>query len=240
MGKVEMKLIFGELIIAFFALQSNPDGSGGNAPDILQYVMLNADVTHQYTGFDPHAVHGIVTQDDGYIASGFSLYSEGNPKYEGFVTRVDLCDDLSKYSSSTGVFLDQPGNNCADSFTWSFKTNTRTLNDKLVMMAESPDGKYILAVGVKESNHYAFHRYIIKLSAATGELIWAILMPLDDPDIGMKSGYESIAFTQDGGFIMSGFAHYTSDEFPYFKSSGQVDDGKPLLEKFSVDVANAV
>ena len=78
--KGEMKLIFAELIFGVFALESNPDGSGGNAPDILQYVMLNADVTYKYTGFDPHAVHGIVTQDDGYIASGFSLYSEGNPK----------------------------------------------------------------------------------------------------------------------------------------------------------------
>ena len=64
-------------------------------------------------------------------------------------------------------------------------------------------------------------------------------MPLDDPDIGMKSGYESIAFTRDGGFIVSGFAHYPSDEFPYFKSSAQVDDGKPLFEKYSAGVASA-
>ena len=64
-------------------------------------------------------------------------------------------------------------------------------------------------------------------------------MSVDDAAIGKRSGYESVAFTQDGGFVVAGYANYKNTEFPFFKSSGQVDSGNPLLEKFSASVANA-
>ena len=66
-------------------------------------------------------------------------------------------------------------------------------------------------------------RYVVKINALTGEHIWSINMPVDDAVIGKKTGYESIAFTQDGGFVVSGFVH----------------SGAPLFEKFSASVANA-
>ena len=64
-------------------------------------------------------------------------------------------------------------------------------------------------------------------------------MPFNDIDVGKKSGYETISFTSDGGFIVGGYCNYKSDEFPVFKSSGQVDSGKPILQKFPATVANA-
>ena len=53
-------------------------------------------------------------------------------------------------------------------------------------------------------------------------------------------GYESIVFTQDGGFIAGGFAkgEYNSINDIFFKSGGQVDGAFPLAEKFSPQVRN--
>ena len=100
---------------------------------------------------------------------------------------------------------------------------------------------------------------IVKLDAKTGAEIWTMLLPTTQTNIGKKSGYETIAFTEDGGFIVGGYCKYTSEEFPFFKSSGQVskivnsvvykivittlrikvDDGQPLLQKFSANIAGA-
>ena len=63
---------------------------------------------------------------------------------------------------------------------------------------------------------------IVKLDAKTGSEIWTLLLPTTQTNIGKKSGYETIAFTADGGFIVGGYCKYTSAEFPFFKSSGQV------------------
>ena len=51
-------------------------------------------------------------------------------------------------------------------------------------------------------------------------------------------GYESIVFTEDGGFIAGGFAkgEYNSINDIFFKSGGQVDGAFPLAEKFSPQV----
>ena len=47
------------------------------------------------------------------------------------------------------------------------------------------------------------------------------------------TGYESIVFTEDGGFIAGGFAkgEYNSINDIFFKSGGQVDGAFPLTEK---------
>ena len=62
-------------------ITNHPNGTGGEAPEMYQYVMVNADASNSYTGFDPHAVHGIVTQNNGYIAAGFSVVKETNGKF---------------------------------------------------------------------------------------------------------------------------------------------------------------
>ena len=65
-------------------------------------------------------------------------------------------------------------------------------------------------------------------------------MPSTEAGIGKFSGYESIVFTADGGFIAGGFANGQHDSIDqlYYKSGGQVDSGNPLAQKFSAQVAN--
>ena len=82
-----------------------------------------------------------------------------------------------------------------------------------------------------------YKRWLVKLDAATGEKIWEITMPSGGL-FGDRSGYESVEFTSDGGFIAGGFANRFGN-MPQFKSGGAVDDGRPIFEKFSPEIAQA-
>jgi len=78
---------------------------------------------------------------------------------------------------------------------------------------------------------------LVKLDATTGALIWEIILP-GDAMSGPRAGYESIAFTADGGFIAGGFTNYEGN-FPSFKSGGQIDSGNPIFQKFNAATAAA-
>ena len=77
------------------------------------------------------------------------------------------------------------------------------------------------------------------MSVTDGSTIWETTMPETEANMGNKSGYESIKFTSDGGFIVGGFANFDETGFPSFKSGGQVDRGNPIYQKFSKTVADA-
>ena len=47
---------------------------------------------------------------------------------------------------------------------------------------------------------------MVKVDANTGATIWEFSMPSTDARAGKHSGYESVVFTEDGGFIAGGFA----------------------------------
>ena len=68
----------------------------------------------------------------------------------GFVTRIDLCEPVSQYENPFGTTLTAPGNNCKSKFKWSFLNKNSGRNLKLAWVAESPDGSYILAAGVRQ------------------------------------------------------------------------------------------
>ena len=78
------------------------------------------------------------------------------------------------------------------------------------------------------------------LNVSLGAEIWSIEMPTDNSD-GLssqsQSGYESIAFTSDGGFIAGGWGNHEGG-WPSFKSGGQVEFGVPIYQKFSAAVAS--
>ena len=131
-----------------------------------------------------------------------------------------------------------PGTNCANSFTWSWREPITTKDAKLVWVALSPDGSYVLAVGVRQTATTTHQRYVVKLNAQTGAQIWSFLMPTG-AGFGARSGYETIAFTQDGGFIVGGYGTAFDTAFPNFKSGGSVDEAYPILQKFSAATASA-
>ena len=107
-------------------------------------------------------------------------------------------------------------------------------DDMFGYVAASPDKSYLIAVGLRYELSWTvshnlwliefrptdllwktfrqgkttkiFHRWVVKIDANTGATIWEFSMPSSDARVGKHSGYESVVFTEDGGFIAAGFA----------------------------------
>ena len=71
---------------------------------------------------------------------------------------------------------------------------------------ESPDGSYLIGAGIRQpgSVKTTFNGYVVKLDAATGAKLWEFDY---NTGSGTRSGFETVHFTADGGFIVGGFTH---------------------------------
>ena len=198
---------------------------------------------------DPHPVHGLVTKDGAaYIVCGKgNEHGETGSSIDGFVLRINPCPQQSDYGKHyLGVALNRAGNNCQTNYKWVTRIGSLGRYDFTSWVSESPDGKYIIAVGATNvgvgSPHIA--RVITKLDAATGGIIWSATLPID-AGLGTEksSAYESVVFTSDGGFVVSGVSNLpfggSPTQGPMFKSAGQIEEGTPLIEKYPASIANA-
>ena len=83
-------------------------------------------------------------------------------------------------------------------------------------------------------------RWLVKLRASDGAVIWEMMMPVDNSDgMGARNGWETVEFTSDGGFVVGGWANKQSGNVPSYKSGGQVDEATPIFQKFSSTVAQS-
>ena len=64
--------------------------------------------------------------------------------------------------------------------------------------------------------HMPFKTFKFQLDSATGQKIWSFDKLESD-----RSGFESVQFTEDGGFIVGGFKNSGLIPMPTFKSGGQ-------------------
>ena len=132
------------------------------------------------------------------------------------------------------------GNDCSKNLAWAWRSTHSGKDDQFGYVAVSPDKTYLIAAGVIAGDQKAeFKRWLVKIDAKTGRSIWEIVLPSDDKEIGFASGYESIQFTSDGGFIAGGWAQGDYMKMPAYKSGGQIDSGVPLAQKFGPEVAQA-
>jgi len=221
------------------------DGTCGAAKAVESYMFVNFEgftMSNLQVGIDPGLCHLDHIGNHAWVGVGSALSKETNGLGQTIVTRIDRCPDLSSYSKPTevevGVPADPASIDCKSDYTWTYK-GSATKNNRAGYVATSPDGTYVLIAGVKEKSSNAYARWIVKLDAATGQEMWSIEMPTTNKDglsKNKQAGYESVAFTSDGGFIAGGFANYQG-EFPPFKSGGQVEGGTPLFQKFKANVA---
>ena len=188
----------------------------------------------------------------GYIVcgKGNELGEEGGgSSIDGFVLRINQCNAQSDYGQHyLGVRLQSKGNNCRRNYKWVTRIGAINRYDFTSWVAESPDGSYIIAVGTTNvgfGNKRYLSRTITKIDSSSGRKIWSAILPTTDNLGGSRnSGYESVVFTSDGGFIASGFTNNPMDTSsasvgPMFKSAGQVEEGYPMIEKFPASVANS-
>ena len=196
-------------------------------------------ITPNAVAQDPRLLHLAHINNNAYVAVGTGLSKlDGNGKAEAVAARVDICQPISQYENPTDTMLSSPSgvSSCATNYSWAWKTNTG-FHDQFGYVAVSPDKSFVLAAGVREVGP-DLARWLVKLDAQTGQEIWQLTMPTTDAEMGKQSGYESIQFTADGGFIAGGWGINYEDGFPGFKSGGQVDQGTPIFQKFSASVAS--
>ena len=151
--------------------------------------------------------------------------------------------DIKQYGSpaeSLATDITRIGDDCSKNLAWAWGSSHSGKDDQFGYVAVSPDKTYLIAAGVIAGDQKAeFKRWLVKIDAKTGRSIWEIILPSDDREIGFASGYESIQFTSDGGFIAGGWAKGDYLQMPSYKSGGQIDGGVPLAQKFGPDVAQA-
>lgn len=220
------------------------DGTCGPAKAMETYLYVNFEgetITNNQVSLDPRLCHLDTIGNDAFVAGGNGITDFNNPKSQSVITRVDRCPSISSYSNPTENELGVPSAanfNCKKDYSWTYKGSS-TLHNMIGMVATSPDKTYVLAAGVKEVTGNKHARWIIKLDAVTGQEIWSFEMPTGGTLGGTskQSGFESIAFTKDGGFIAGGWGRHHSNGWPAFKSGGQVEFGTPIFQKFSKNVA---
>jgi hypothetical protein len=203
------------------AVTDHSNGLGGEAPCLQSYSGV---WESEEVGWDPHAVHGIQAADGGYVAVGMALEEEeGSESHDSFVvkTKGDCIPD------ETYSVLDGSGCNALD---WTTRFGTEGKTDMAMWVAESPDGTYMIVTGISEASDGLPKMNIVKIDESDGSIMWEM-------SYGTGSGVESVAFTSDGGFVVSGFldTEEPANEMG-FKSGGQAE-GTPFVGKISAEDA---
>jgi len=214
------------------AFTFNADGTGGTAPAVRHYAVVNGEANVAATGHGPHAADGQVCADGGYLAAGISVPTEMSQIGQCVVSKVMPCATAAEYAMPLGNDLNGAGANCAENFKWAWLNNNNNRYCHMVSVKESADGSYILAAGTRQSTSTSnnYNGYVVKIDSATGTTIWEFDYLTG---AGSRSGFETIHLTSDGGFIVGGFMNRVDTEKPGFKSGGQVDQGIPVMHKFS-------
>ena len=80
----------------------------------------------------------------------------------------------------------------------------------VVQVAESPDGKSLIAVGVQQTSSSSIYTDLAvwKINNADGAIVWTMNYKggkIMDGDLVEGSAAQSIAFASDGGVIIGGF-----------------------------------
>jgi len=210
----------------------NADGTGGSAPAVRHYAVVNGEANAAATGHGPHAADGQVCADGGYLAAGISVPTEMSQIGQCVVSKVMPCATAAEYAFPLGNNLNGAGANCAENFKWAWLNNNNNRYCHMVSVKESADGSYVLAAGTRQSTSTTnnYNGYVVKIDSATGATIWEFDYLTG---AGSRSGFETIHLTSDGGFIVGGFINRVDVEKPGFKSGGQVDQGIPVMHKFS-------
>ena len=191
-------------------------------------IKVNGDVS-TIVPADPHALQGIHIDSNSYIVAGVGAERPGMVKLDAFVARYDLCDNLADNTNPLGTVMNTAGTDCKTNLRWAWSSGRAGRDDMFGYVAASPDKTYVIAVGLREgSDNKTFYRWMVKIDAETGQTIWEVKQP-NTAASGKHSGYESIVFTEDGGFIAAGFANYQGTGMPAYKSGGQVDGAQVSL-----------
>ncbi|MGB0591799.1 MAG: hypothetical protein ACPGU1_19140 [Myxococcota bacterium] len=181
-------------------------GVSANAPGVDFYVGL----TESCCGEDPHPVHGIATDDGGYLSVGKTVSSGDG--WGGFAVKIGPPDPMG-----IGVLL-EPDESA--SVHWTIQLGGGSGKSALLNAASAGDAVFLAGLRSDATGQPAM--YLAKHDTEDGSLIWEkrFVSP------GGHSAIEAIQVTSDGGLIAVGVSDAPEGGLEGFKSFGNPFGGK--------------
>lgn len=178
-------------------------------------------VTDQCCGedSDPHAVHGIAVEENGYILSGKSVDNEES--HDGFVVKFPYL------KNEEGNIWLHPEDDFNIEWTYIFGSDGKL---DAANASASLDG-FVFVAGHLSSKEGVVNRYLAKLDLSDGSLIWEMSYPSAKKN--KDSSFVSASITRDNGLILTGVTNAKSESLEGFKSYGNPYSGNTFLMYFN-------
>ena len=167
---------------------------------------------------DPHAVHGLETDDQAFILSGKSADSEG--ARDGFVVR------FTDFREEEGILWLLPGEDY--SYDWVYRFGSEGRDDGVNAVAQIKDSLFV--AGYRADKRGVIHSYLARLRLSDGAEIWSAMFPA--PKRGKESAFEFVQSTSENGLVLSGVTNAAKGTLEGFKSYGNPATGTAFVMYF--------
>ena len=167
---------------------------------------------------DPHAVHGLETDDQAFILSGKSADSEG--ARDGFVLR------FTDYREEEGILWLLPEEDF--SYDWVYRFGSKGRDDGVNAVAQIKDSVFV--AGYRADKKGVIHAYLARLRLSDGKEIWNTMFPASKR--GKESAFEFVQTTSENGLVLSGVTNAAKGSLEGFKSYGNPATGTAFVMYF--------
>ena len=167
---------------------------------------------------DPHAVHGLETDDHAFILSGKIADSGGN--HDGFVIR------FPDFQEGDGILWLLPEEDF--NYDWVYTYGLDGKNDGVNAAAEAYGSVFI--AGYRSDNKGTAHAFLARLALSDGKEIWSTIFPAAKK--GRESAFESLQLTSENGLVFSGVTNAEKGSLEGFKSYGNPATGSAFVMYF--------
>ena len=167
---------------------------------------------------DPHAVHGLETDDQAFILSGKSADNEG--AHDGFVVR------FNDFRKEEGILWLLPEEDY--SYDWVYRFGSKGVDDGVNAVAQIKDSLFV--AGYRADKKGVTHSYLARLRLSDGAEIWSAMFPALKR--GKESAFEFAQSTSENGLVLSGVTNAAKGSLEGFKSYGNPATGTAFVMYF--------
>ena len=167
---------------------------------------------------DPHAVHGLETDDQAFILSGKSF--DRNGARDGFVVR------FTDFREEEGILWLLPEED--QSYDWVYRFGSEGRDDGVNAVAQIKDSLFV--AGYHADKKGLIHSYLARLRISDGAEIWRAIFPASKR--GKESAFEFVQSTSDNGLVLSGVTNAAKGSLEGFKSYGNPATGTAFVMYF--------
>tara|TARA_B100001093_G_scaffold303555_1_gene289493 strand:- start:12958 stop:14391 length:1434 start_codon:yes stop_codon:yes gene_type:complete len=195
----------------------NPINKNQKAPNTILFKVTTGECCGGEDA-DPHAVHGLETDNQAFILSGKSADVGGGR--DGFVVRI------TDYRNAEGVLWLIPEEDF--NYDWVYTFGSKGRDDGVNAAAQIEESVFV--AGFRADNHGVIHSYLARLNLSDGNEIWSTMIPASKRE--KESAFEFIQTTSENGIVLSGVTNAEKGSLEGFKSYGNPATGTAFVMHF--------